>query len=65
LKTIDVLKWLLDAGLKQVDIARRARVCLSSANRTIHGSRNCPLVKKALVAMGCPRDLVYDKEKAA
>lgn len=61
-KVIEIKKWLLDAGLRQREVARKAGVNPSLVNNVIHGRRQSANVVRTMIGMGCPPEIF---EKAA
>lgn len=61
-RSIEIRKWLLEMGLKQKDIAAKAGVIRNSVCNFIHGRKSSRTIARALVELGCPKELL---EKAA
>ena len=61
MKTIEIKKWLLDKGLKQMDIARAAKVSPTCVSLVIKGVATSQNVKGILEAMGCPEEFLRKK----
>jgi len=56
--SVKIKHWLLDKGIKQVDIARSLRISAPLVWMTIHGrSRNTKVITW-LLNKGCPPELV-------
>jgi transcriptional regulator with XRE-family HTH domain len=67
MKTIAIKHWLLDMGLTQAALARKARVSRALVNMTITGHRHSKVVVRLLRRLGCPEESLQreEKEKAA
>jgi transcriptional regulator with XRE-family HTH domain len=62
MKTNEIKKWLIDKGLTQQDIKRRAKVSQPLVSQVIKGERRSgPKAKKvvrALKKLGCPEEFL-------
>ncbi len=50
--------WLLQQGLTQAAVARRAGVSLPNVSMTVHGHRHNPRVLRVLLDLGVPPSLL-------
>ncbi len=55
MNTLNVKKWLLETGTKQIFIARKAEVSPTLVSLVIKGDRKNQKVKNTLLILGCPR----------
>lgn len=55
-RVVEIKKWLLDKGLRQIDLAVKAQTTRHVVNDAIHGRRWSRKVAELLRALGCPVD---------
>lgn len=58
MKTIEIKKWLLDKGLRQIDIARSLGVSHTTVNYIISGRFKSARVVQKLIELGCPAEFL-------
>ena len=61
MKTIELKKWLLERGIKQVEIAKKAGVSGQAVYLFIKGHMVSSKVKSAFLEYGCPPELLNQK----
>lgn len=69
MKARKIKHWLIDAGLTQADVARKAKVSNSLVGKMIKGKRHNAAVLEAFRELGCPEEFLTaddeETEKAA
>ncbi len=58
MRTKDVRKWMIERGIRPVDLKRRAEVSFPSVSMTIAGQRRNPDVLRVLRELGCPEEFL-------
>lgn len=53
---IEIKKWLLEKGLKQRDIAKKAGVSDSAVHLVMRGKMTSANIKQAFLELGCPEE---------
>ena len=54
---IAIKTWLLEKGLKQRDIAKKAGVSETAVHLVIRGKMTSSNIKRAFLELGCPEDI--------
>lgn len=58
---VEIRKWLLDRGLKQIHIARKAKVSKTTVNQFCKGFTTSNNLKLIFIELGCPEELLEMK----
>ena len=57
-RVIELKKWMLEKGIKQIDVARKAGVTGTAVFLLINGRMVSANIKNALLELGCPPELL-------
>ncbi|MEW6708277.1 MAG: hypothetical protein AB1403_00505 [Candidatus Riflebacteria bacterium] len=60
---IELKKWLIEMGLKQRDVARRAGRSDAAVRNVMRGVMKSAYIESIFIEMGCPPEIL--KEEAA
>ncbi|PKL41775.1 MAG: hypothetical protein CVV42_21095 [Candidatus Riflebacteria bacterium HGW-Riflebacteria-2] len=60
---IELKKWLVEKGLKQRDVARKASRSDSAVRNVMRGVMKSAYIESIFIEMGCPPEIL--KEEAA
>lgn len=60
-RLIEIRKWLLEHGLTQADIARRAQVSRVSVHYFLKGFHQSSRIAAVFRALGCPEEILDRK----
>jgi transcriptional regulator with XRE-family HTH domain len=60
-RLVEMKKWLLDKGMTQADIARKAGVSNMSIHLVLKGFMRSRRIEAILRELGCPEDLLERK----
>lgn len=55
--------WLIEHGIKQKEVAKKAGVSESAINLVMQGRMTSANIRKAFIDMGCPPE-IWEKEAA-
>jgi hypothetical protein len=58
-----IRRWLAGLGLTMADISARANAKRQVVQDTVRGMRNHRRTLETLETLGCPRDLLYPRER--
>lgn len=62
---IEIRKWMLEKGIRQIDIARQLGVTHSSVHLVIRGIMKSARIENHLRGLGCPEDILRMERMAA
>ena len=57
-RIIELKKWMLENGIKQVDIAKKANVGPAAVWMVMHKNMVSANIKNAFLSLGCPPELL-------
>lgn len=60
---IELKKWLIEHGIKQKEVAKKAGVSESAINLVMQGRMTSANIKNTFINMGCPPE-IWEKEAA-
>lgn len=58
---IELKKWLLENGLKQRDVAKKAGVSESAVYLVVRGKMTSANIKRAFLELGCPEEIWFER----
>jgi len=58
---IEIRKWLLERGLKQIEIARQANVSKTTVNLFCKGFTTSARLRQVFTDLGCPEEILDRK----
>ena len=57
---IELKKWMLENSIKQVDVAKKAKVSKTAINLFINQKMTSANIRKAFLEFGCPNELLNE-----
>lgn len=54
---VEIKTWLAESGVKQRDIAKRAKVSESAVYLVVRGKMTSANIKRAFIELGCPEKI--------
>lgn len=57
---IELKKWMLENSIKQVDVAKKAKVSKTAINLFINQKMTSANIRKAFLEFGCPYELLNE-----
>jgi len=58
---VEIRKWLLDRGIKQIEIARQAKVSRTTVNQFCKGFTTSRRLSQIFEDLGCPQEILDRK----